>query len=91
MVIVTGDVTYRGRRSVGIWSFRSTRVSKNAAGGSALTILRRSYGTRFPMRSMRWALVGFWQALRTNGIIKNDIEYILFERKPGDTAARILR
>ena len=74
-----------GRTVVGTRSCRFTPPFKNTAGGSASTTLPRSSGTRSPTPSMRSRTVPvFWASLTNrNAVIKNDIEYILMQRKPG--------
>ena len=69
----------------GIRLFHSTPVFKIIAARSALTILRLSFGTKLRMLLMRlkwqWRFLG--ETLEPNSVVKNDIEFILMQRKPG--------
>ena len=86
LICVVGDVCLRGGRTTAATrSFRSTRRSRSIAGRSVSTIWPRSSGTRSPMRCMRSRTGRRFSAkpYEPNAVIKNDIEFILMERKPG--------
>ena len=62
-----------------------TRASRNRAGGWGSTTSPRSSGTRSPTPASRSAGTGGFlgKPYEPNAVIKNDIEFILMQRKPG--------
>ena len=74
------------RTTASTWWFRCMLRYKSTAGQLATIILRPSSGTRLRMPFMRQAetaAVSLGKPYEPNAVIKNDIEFILMERKPG--------
>lgn len=74
-----------GRTTAGTPLPRSTRRSRNGARRSDSITWRPSSGTRSPTRTTRspGAGGGLGKPYEPNAVIKNDIEFVLMQRKPG--------